>query len=85
MHTPLVESPQLNAGTGARVLIKAESSQLSGKFKMLGALNKALTLTPAELSAGLIAFSTGNHGREPRKWRRTGVETQKAGTPAATQ
>lgn len=63
VRTPLLESPRLNEAAGTRVLVKAESLQLSGAFKMRGALNRALTLTDEERNAGLIAFSTGNHGQ----------------------
>lgn len=63
VRTPLLESPRLNAMTGCRVLVKAESLQMSGSFKMRGALNNALMLTQEERDRGFIAFSTGNHGQ----------------------
>ena len=57
--TPLLSSPMLDELTGARVLVKAESLQLTGSFKIRGALNTLLSLTDAERSAGVLAFSTG--------------------------
>ena len=42
VRTPLLESPQLNELTGARVFVKAECLQLTGSFKIRGALNRAL-------------------------------------------
>lgn len=61
--TPLLSSPVLDEITGARVLVKAESLQLTGSFKIRGALNTLRSLTDAERSAGVLAFSTGNHGQ----------------------
>jgi threonine dehydratase len=46
-----------------RVFLKAEHLQLSGSFKPRGALNRALQLTDAERSRGLIAVSAGNHAQ----------------------
>lgn len=61
--TPLLESPQLNDRAGCRVLVKAESLQLTGSFKIRGALTHALSLSEEERANGLIAFSAGNHGQ----------------------
>ncbi|WP_338749060.1 threonine ammonia-lyase [Janibacter alittae] len=61
--TPLLSVPMLDELTGARVLVKAESLQLTGSFKIRGALNTLLSLTDAEREAGVLAFSTGNHGQ----------------------
>ena len=62
-RTPLLSSPMLDELAGARVLVKAESLQLTGSFKIRGALNVLLTLTEEERRAGVLAFSTGNHGQ----------------------
>lgn len=62
-RTPLLSSPMLDELVGARVLVKAESLQLTGSFKIRGALNALLSLTDAEREAGVLAFSTGNHGQ----------------------
>ena len=62
-RTPLLSSPMLDEATGATVLVKAESLQLTGSFKIRGALNVLLSLTDAERAAGVLAFSTGNHGQ----------------------
>ncbi|MET0854674.1 MAG: threonine/serine dehydratase [Microterricola sp.] len=63
VRTPLLESPQLNDLVGARVLVKAESLQLTGSFKIRGALNCTLSMTPGQRQAGLVTFSAGNHGQ----------------------
>ncbi len=59
--TPTWHSPSLSALLGAQVLIKAESLQLHGSFKLRGCLNKMLTLTPDQLKQGVVTVSGGNH------------------------
>jgi threonine dehydratase len=59
--TPSYHSPALSALVGAEVLIKAESLQLHGSFKLRGCLNKMLSLTPGELKHGVVTVSGGNH------------------------
>jgi threonine dehydratase len=46
----------------ALAYIKWEGDQITGSFKLRGALNKLRTLSPAERRAGLVTASTGNHG-----------------------
>lgn len=62
-RTPLLSSPMLDELTGATVLVKAEALQLTGSFKIRGALNTLLSLNDEERAAGVLAFSTGNHGQ----------------------
>jgi threonine dehydratase len=61
--TPLIPSDRLSRLLGAEVYLKLENLQLTGTFKARGAANKLLALTQEEKSRGVIAFSTGNHGR----------------------
>ncbi len=61
-ETPVDGSPELDRLTGARVLLKLENIQHTGSFKLRGAMNKVLSLSPAERAAGVVAASTGNHG-----------------------
>ena len=63
VETPVLESERLNSRIGTRVLLKAECLQHSGSFKIRGALNRILQLSHAERSAGVVAFSSGNHGQ----------------------
>jgi threonine dehydratase len=58
-RTPLLESEALNALTGGRVLLKAESLQRTGSFKFRGAYN---TLSQIETPA-VVAYSSGNHAQ----------------------
>src|SRR5262249_36446675 len=46
----------------ACVFFKREDLQLTGSFKLRGATNKILSLTPQQAVRGVIAASNGNHG-----------------------
>jgi threonine dehydratase len=61
-ETPLDYSPALSELSGAKVYLKLENLQHTGSFKLRGAFNKLLTLTPEERAAGGVAASSGNHG-----------------------
>jgi len=60
-RTPLVPSPFLSQRAGREVLLKLESMQATGAFKLRGATN-AIAAVPAD-AAGVTCCSTGNHGR----------------------
>jgi len=62
-RTPLRHSRTLSEITGADVWIKFENLQFTASFKERGALNKLLSLSPAERKAGVIAMSAGNHAQ----------------------
>jgi threonine dehydratase len=57
--TPLLESDI----DGHRVWLKCECLQTGGAFKLRGATNRLLQLSPAERERGVVAFSSGNHAR----------------------
>lgn len=61
----LVEQSPLIAADlpGGRVWLKAESLQIGGSFKLRGATNRLLQLSAAERTAGVVAFSSGNHAQ----------------------
>ena len=61
--TPLVESELLNRELWLRLLIKAESLQRTGSFKIRGAFVKIASLSVEERAAGVVAFSSGNHAQ----------------------
>ncbi len=46
-----------------RVLLKAESLQPIGAFKIRGAYHAAASLDPADRAGGLITYSSGNHAQ----------------------
>lgn len=62
-ETKLVESPYLSAATGNRVWLKPENMQRTGAYKVRGAYYKISTLSPEELSRGIITASAGNHAQ----------------------
>jgi threonine dehydratase len=62
-RTPTVESEQLNAHIGGRVLLKLECLQITGSFKLRGAFNRLLLLSVDERRRGVVAWSAGNHAR----------------------
>lgn len=61
-ETPVEESPELSRLTGARVFLKLENLQLTGSFKLRGAINKLLSLSAEDRRRGVVAASSGNHG-----------------------
>ena len=61
-QTPLDFSPAFSAATGADVYFKLENLQHTGSFKLRGAGNRLMTLTPGQRAAGCVAASSGNHG-----------------------
>jgi len=58
-RTPLLESEV----AGVRTWFKCECLQTGGAFKLRGATNRLLQLSPDERSRGVVAFSSGNHAR----------------------
>jgi len=63
LHTPLVTSPVLDAATGGRVFLKAETLQRTGSFKFRGAYNKLAAIPKEARGGGVVAFSSGNHAQ----------------------
>lgn len=63
VRTPLIEHPALNAAVGGRVLMKAESLQVTGAFKYRGAYNRISRLSAEERVCGIVAYSSGNHAQ----------------------
>ncbi len=61
VKTPLVRAPF--DGIDADVWLKAESLQPIGSFKLRGAANKILQLTPDQVRRGVITYSSGNHAQ----------------------
>jgi threonine dehydratase len=61
VKTPLVRAPF--TGMAGEVWLKAESLQPIGAFKIRGAANKILQLTPEEIARGVITYSSGNHAQ----------------------
>src|SRR5579863_7330698 len=62
-RTPLEFSPGLSQILGVPVWLKLESMQLTGSFKIRGALFRISTLTEEEKRLGVVTCSAGNHGK----------------------
>jgi len=63
LRTPLVTSTALDAMTGGRVFLKAETLQRTGSFKFRGAYNRLATIAPEDRAGGVVAYSSGNHAQ----------------------
>lgn len=61
-ETPLDHSLRFSALTGAEVYLKLENLQYTGSFKLRGATNRLMTLSPEQRAKGCVAASSGNHG-----------------------
>jgi len=58
--TPLVDVSDL---AGRSLLLKCESLQPGGAFKIRGAYNMVAQLTPEQRRRGVVTYSSGNHGQ----------------------
>jgi threonine dehydratase len=61
--TPIATSRTLNALAGAEVFCKCENLQRGGAFKFRGAFNAVSKLSEEQRKAGVITYSSGNHGQ----------------------
>jgi threonine dehydratase len=61
--TPLLESPEVNARLGGRLLVKNEAMQRTGAFKFRGAYNRISQMNPTQKARGVITYSSGNHAQ----------------------
>lgn len=61
--TPMRAAPGLDRRTGQHVRLKCEHQQTTGSFKLRGATNALLLLDEEQRRRGVVAASTGNHGR----------------------
>ena len=62
-RTPTILSTSLSELLGVPVHLKLEHRQTTGAFKLRGASNAVALLSADEKAHGVIAASTGNHGR----------------------
>ena len=76
-RTPLTHSRTLSEMLGAEIWLKFENLQYTASFKDRGSLFKLLSMSEAELKAGVIAASAGNHAQG------VAYHAQRLGAPAA--
>lgn len=62
LETPLIESPTFSQAFDAGIYFKLENRQVTGSFKLRGAMNRLLTLDDEQRAKGCVAASSGNHG-----------------------
>jgi threonine dehydratase len=76
-ETPLEQVTGPGIPSPVRLLFKREDLQETGSFKLRGATNRILSLSPAEQALGIIAASNGNHGLGvAAAARKTGVRAE---------
>jgi len=61
-RTDLFVSAPMSERAGGTIAIKSEHEQLSGSFKLRGAMNVIQQLDETQLAAGIVTASSGNHG-----------------------
>jgi len=62
-RTPLLNNDNLNQIAGCHLFFKCENLQKIGAFKMRGAMNASLQLSPDQLKFGIATHSSGNHAQ----------------------
>jgi threonine dehydratase len=62
VETPVEQIEGLVSRGGVELFFKLENLQKTGSFKLRGASNKILSLSPSQAVRGVIAASNGNHG-----------------------
>jgi len=62
-HTPLLRAEKIEKDIGCQLYLKPETLQITGAFKIRGALNKVLSMPKEEIANGIIATSSGNHAQ----------------------
>ncbi|BEJ16154.1 hypothetical protein CspHIS471_0507590 [Cutaneotrichosporon sp. HIS471] len=62
-RTPVLTSTTINESLGASLYFKCENYQRMGAFKFRGAYNALSRFSPSQASAGVLAYSSGNHAQ----------------------
>jgi threonine dehydratase len=62
-RTPVLREKSMDELLGCQAYLKPEMLQITGSFKLRGALSKILSLPLEELKKGIITSSSGNHGQ----------------------
>lgn len=63
VKTPLLHSKFFSDSSKNNVFMKCENLQLTGAYKIRGALNKMMSLTDEEKAKGVVCSSAGNHAQ----------------------
>jgi threonine dehydratase len=62
-NTSVMHSRLFDEATGVECYFKCENLQRGGAFKIRGATNFLMALSPEERKRGVVAFSSGNHAQ----------------------
>lgn len=62
-RTPVLHSRLFDQAAGVKTFFKCENLQSGGAFKIRGALNFVMRLSPEERLRGVVTFSSGNHAQ----------------------
>src|SRR3954454_753660 len=62
-QTPVLPAKQLSRQVGGQLWLKLENLQVTGSFKVRGAVNRLSAMTDEERGAGVLAASAGNHAQ----------------------
>jgi threonine dehydratase len=62
-ETPVLPAKRLARQVGGELWLKLENLQVTGSFKVRGAVNRLSSLTDAERASGVLAASAGNHAQ----------------------
>src|SRR3954469_23313669 len=62
-ETPVLPAKRLSRQVGGQLWLKLENLQVTGSFKVRGAVNRLAAMTTAERDAGVLAASAGNHAQ----------------------
>ncbi len=62
-NTPVLASRLFDEAAGLKAVFKCENLQRGGAFKIRGAANFLLSLSPEERKRGVVTFSSGNHAQ----------------------
>ena len=62
-RTPILTSKTADDAVQARLFFKCENFQRAGAFKLRGAYNALVQLSPEQKAAGVVAYSSGNHAQ----------------------
>ena len=63
IKTPLIYSEVFSRKSGNQVYMKCENLQLTGAYKIRGALNKIRSLSDEDKAKGVVCSSAGNHAQ----------------------
>ena len=61
--TPILSSRLFDRAAGTKAFFKCENLQRGGAFKIRGAANFLMALSPEERVRGVVTFSSGNHAQ----------------------